>query len=356
MTINKTSIGLIVPFLLALSFESFAQVASTPLPTINPVLNTIVEKHLSDGMKTYDAMGAAGAIMNPKTGEIVASVSLHRNPADSYNRVTDGSYTISSVSKLTTIAMGLESGAFKMESRVDARFPLKIGRYTIHDYYAQKRKLNLSEAFLYSSNIAIARIGLKVGGSYQSLFLNAMGQRDPINNGVSVGGLPIYPSESGPLSDATTAFGQSVMLTPLHALSAVATLTSADGRVVAPTFLKDRKTLGVQVVSTETSKRLRELLRLNADIGSARSVDLQGYQVGGMTSIADKVKDGKFSPDHVITTVIATVPSNDPQFIFLTLLDEPKATQATKGFHTAGWNAGPVTAAIMKEALPALLK
>ena len=355
MFVHKPAVGLVVPFFVALSTSAFAQGLSAPLPTVNPVLNTIVEKHLSEGMKTFDAIGAAGVIMNAKTGEIVASVSLHRNQADTYNRVTDGIYTISSVSKLTTIAMGFEAGAFKMESRVDARFPLKIGRFTVHDYYAQKRTLKVSEAFLYSSNIAAARIGMKVGSNYQHLFLNAIGQRDPIHNGVTLGGLPIFPSKSDTFSNATVAFGQSVMLTPLHAVSAVATLTSADGRVVAPTFLKDKTPQGIQVVSPETSAKVRELLRLNADIGSARSVDIPGYNVGGMTSTADKVKDGKFTPDQVVTTFIAAVPYNAPQFIFLTLLDEPKATDATKGFYTAAWNSAPVTAAILKEVGPILV-
>ena len=354
MLVQKSTVGLVVPVFLAFSASALAQEAPAPLPSINPVVNKIVERLLGEGMNTYDAKAGAGVIMNAKTGEIVASVSLRRDPTDTYNRVTDGIYTISSVSKLTTIAMGLESEKIKMGSSVNARYPLQIGRFTIHDYHAPNRNLTVSEAFLYSSNIAAARIGLKIGSRYQQLFLNAMGQKDAINNGVTLGGLPIYPRKSDPFSNATVAFGQSVMLTPLHAVSAVATLTSADGRVVAPTFVTEKKPQGTQVVSPETSEKVRDLLRLNADIGSARSVDIPGYNVGGMTSTADKIKNGKFTPNEVITTFIAAVPYNAPKFIFLTLLDEPKATEATKGFYTAAWNAAPVTAAILKEVAPIL--
>lgn len=96
-------------------------------------------------------------------------------------------------------------------------------------------------------------------------------------------------------------------------------------------------------------------MRLNAEIGSARKADTPGYFIGGKTGTSEKVINGSYSSDRVLTAFMGVAPADRPKFMFLTILDEPKALKETYGFRTSGWNAVPVTGAIMKRVLPMLI-
>jgi len=93
---------------------------------------------------------------------------------------------------------------------------------------------------------------------------------------------------------------------------------------------------------------MRYLMRLNAEIGSAKIADIQGYFVGGKTGTADKIVRGHYAKDRVLTTFMAVVPADKPKYLYLTLLDEPQGSSETDGYRTAAWNAGPVTGKIIE--------
>ena len=90
-------------------------------------------------------------------------------------------------------------------------------------------------------------------------------------------------------------------------------------------------------------------MRQNVEIGAAKVIDIEGYNVGGVTATSNKIKNGKYSNDSVVTTMAAIVPSEDPEYIFIVLLDEPKSISETHGYISAGWNAGKITAAIISD-------
>ncbi len=78
--------------------------------------------------------------------------------------------------KAISIAMALDAGKVNLNSRIDARDPLRYGRFTIHDFHAQHRLLTVPEVFTYSSNIGAARMALMVGVEGHKAFLRKMGQ------------------------------------------------------------------------------------------------------------------------------------------------------------------------------------
>jgi cell division protein FtsI (penicillin-binding protein 3) len=89
-------------------------------------------------------------------------------------------------------------------------------------------------------------------------------------------------------------------------------------------------------------------MRLNAEKGTARTVDIRGYYVGGKTGTADKLVRGHYAKDKVFTTFMAIAPADKPRYLFLTLMDEPQALPETHGYRTAAWNAGAVTGKIIE--------
>ncbi len=99
------------------------------------------------------------------------------------------------------------------------------------------------------------------------------------------------------------------------------------------------------MVKPETSEAMRYLMRLNAEIGTAKKVDINGYFVGGKTGTAEKVIGGHYSKNRLFTTFMAVSPADKPKYLFLTIMDEPQGLPETGGYATAAYNSGFVTGA-----------
>jgi cell division protein FtsI (penicillin-binding protein 3) len=143
----------------------------------------------------------------------------------------------------------------------------------------------------------------------------------------------------------------------LQAMMAVGALMNG-GYLMAPTFLKrtpeDAMKDAVQVIKPETSEAMRYLMRLNAEIGTARKVDVNGYFVGGKTGTAEKVIHGHYSKDRLFTTFMAVAPADKPKYLFLTIMDEPQGLPEDGGHATAAFNSGFVTGQIIERVGPVL--
>src|SRR5262249_41583698 len=135
----------------------------------------------------YKAKASAGLVLNPRTGEILAMVSLPdydaNNPKEALdptriNRLTTGVFEMGSTCKALTLGMALDSGKMRLTDSFDARTPLQYGKFTIHDYHAQSRMLTMAEVFTYSSNVGTARMALRLGVDYHKAYLRKMGQLD----------------------------------------------------------------------------------------------------------------------------------------------------------------------------------
>ncbi|HVU41180.1 MAG TPA: penicillin-binding protein 2 [Xanthobacteraceae bacterium] len=314
----------------------------------------------------FHAIAAAGVVLNVNTGEIVAMVSEpDYDPNDPrqalepsrINRLTTGVYEMGSTFKAFTVAMGLESGKITLNSSFDARMPLRMGRFLIHDFDPEHRFLTVPEIFYYSSNIGAARIALSLGTSAQQAFLKKMGQLDRLRTELPESAEPILPRRWSDLTTATIAFGHGLSVAPLQAVMGVAAIMNG-GYLIPPTFLKrtpeEAKELGKRVISQRTSLMMRYLMRLNVEKGTARKADVPGYYIGGKTGTADKVVGGRYSKTKVLTDFMAILPADHPRYLLLIMLDEPKATPETHGFTTSGWNAVPTGAKVVARIAPLL--
>ena len=156
--------------------------------------------------------------------------------------------------------------------------------------------------------------------------------------------MPIVPKRWGELNTITIAFGHGLSVAPLQATMAVGALMNG-GLMIPPTFLKrteqEAQALGKQVIKPETSLKMRYLMRLNAEKGSAKKVDIPGYYVGGKTGTAEKVVNGRYSKTKLLTTFMAVLPADQPRYLITILIDEPQGLPETHGFATSGWNAAP---------------
>ena len=323
-----------------------------------------VRDEVAKGIERYKAQAGAGAIMDVNTGELIAYASLPdfdpNNPNDKQadardlsriNRLNVGRYEMGSTFKAISIAMAMEAGKVNLNSRLDARESLRYGGFTIHDYHATHRMLTVPEVFTHSSNIGTARMAMMVGVDGHKAFLRKMGQLDRLRTELPESAEPLVPKRWSELNTITIAFGQGISVAPLQAMMAVAGLVNG-GTLLPPTFLKRdedaAKALGTRVVRPETSEALRYLMRINATEGSAKLANIRGYFVGGKTGTADKLIHGHYSSNRVFTTFMAIAPADKPRYLFMVLYDDPQGLPKDGGYHTAAYNSGVVTGAIIE--------
>ena len=340
MRLLPIKLAFLALFIGSLNLGALAQERGNENTTIKDDVNRIVEKHLAAGMREYAAIGAAALVMNAKTGEVIASVSLHPDSGVSYNRVTKGIYEFPSVMQLSTLAMALQTKRISVDSYFDVSRPLRIKKFK---FDGQKTILTLSEILTFQSKTALGRIAMKVGPSYQKLFVRSLGLND--ENGELT--KPIFSKNTSPLNTVANGYGAGIAFTPLHAASAIATLTSEDGRVVNPVFDKSKISKGFSIIDPAVSRSLRSLLRLNSE--KSITLDLATPQSVGLASSTNKVINGKYNSDHVITTMIAILPYDHPKYVFLTLLDDPKIIDGGRRYPAGSFSSGDITAKILKD-------
>ncbi|CEG07251.1 Peptidoglycan synthase FtsI [Afipia felis] len=314
----------------------------------------------------FHAKAASGIVSNVRTGEIVAMVSLpdfdpnnpkEANDPDRINRLTTGVYEMGSTFKAFMLAMALDSGKTTLNSMWDVRTPLQYGRFRIHDDHPLGRAINTKEVFTYSSNIGAARIALSQGIEAHKAFLAKMGQLTRLRTELPESASPILPRHWGELNTVTIAFGHGIAVVPLQAVMGIDALVNG-GYLIPPTFLKrseaDAMKLAKRVIKPETSDKMRFLMRLNAEVGTARKADVPGYYIGGKTGTAEKVINGRYAKKKVLNAFTAIMPADNPQYQLLVMLDEPQALPETHGFITSGWNAVPTGGKVIARIAPLL--
>ena len=314
----------------------------------------------------FKAKAAAGLITDARTGEIVAMVSVPdydpNNPREALdptriNRLTTGVYEMGSTFKALTLAMALDSGKVTLNSSFDASHALQMGKFTIHDFHAQNRALTVPEIFTYSSNVGTARMALKLGVEHHKWFLRKVGQLDRLRTELPESAEPLWPRHWGELNTVTIAFGHGIAVAPLQAMMAIGAMMNG-GMLIPPTFIKrteqEAMALATRVIKPETSEKMRYLMRLNVEKGTATRADVKGYYVGGKTGTSEKVVHGRYSKTKVLTAFTAVLPADQPRYLLLIMLDEPQGIPETHGFATSGWNAVPVGGAVIARVAPLL--
>ena len=332
--------------------------------SISSRIQQALEHELAEAMTTYSAIGAAGIIMDVHTGEILAMTSLPQvnpnaagdaPPEARFNRATLGVYELGSTFKPFTVAMAMDSGTIQsMGQMYNCPKQLQVGRFTINDTHPLGRPCSVAEIMKESSNIGTAQIAAEVGAARQRAFLQKMGFLSPVAIELLERGRTLSPGSNwSDLATMTVGYGHGIAVTPLHLASGYATLFN--GGIYRPaTLLKvgpaHPVAKGRRVFTADTSYKMRALLRLVVTHGTGRKADAPGYRVGGKTGSAEKYHNRSL----LVTTFAGVFPMDDPRYVVVVMLDEPKGTAETYGFRTAGWNVAPVVSKTVSRIAPML--
>jgi cell division protein FtsI (penicillin-binding protein 3) len=324
-----------------------------------------VRDELEKSMERYKAIAAGAVVLNVHTGEVLAMVSLPdydpNHPVDALekdrlNRMSAGVFEMGSTFKTFTTAMALDSGKVSLEDKFDASRPLRIAGFNISDFHGKKRVLTVPEVFIYSSNIGTAKMADVVGVEGHREFLHRIGLLDKVPFELPEVAVPVEPKEWKKINSVTISYGHGVTTTPLQTAVAAAALVNG-GKLIPPTlFVRSREqadALARQVVRKETSDAMRYLMKLNVQDGSGKRAEVEGYRVGGKTGTAEKVVGRSYSSDKRFNAFLAAFPIDDPKYVVLVIIDEPKPEEG-KGAATAGLNAAPMVSNIVRRSAAVL--
>lgn len=338
-------------------------------------VQTALRRTLSEAKSQFAAPGAAGLVMKVRTGEMLAMVSLPdfdpndrpaaprtflaqaRSPL--FNKVAQGSFELGSIFKLLTAAMALETGVANLETSLNASHPIRRGGFTISDYRGKGRWMTMREMVRYSSNIAAVRVGELIGPEDQKAYFDKFGISGKIKLlGVPEGELSRgqLPRKWGSSESATVSYGHGISVSPLHLATALASIAN-DGCRVTPTLLKVERASQEcdRIVSSDTSEKVRGLMRLVAEKSSGRNANIPGYEIGGKTGTAYQVRPtGGYNTDKRFNSFVALWPTSDPQYIMFISLDDPKLLDGTRRLPLAGHTAAPTAGRALERIAPLL--
>jgi cell division protein FtsI (penicillin-binding protein 3) len=336
-------------------------------------LQYILHEELQRVIDDFTAKGGAGLIMDVNTGEVLAMASLpdfdpNRPVAPDpehpqtpladrlFNRMTLGDYELGSIFKIFTVAMALEAGTSTISSTYDASHPIRIGRFTISDYHGKHRVLSVPEILMYSSNIGAARMALVAGAQKQREFLDRLGLLKKPKIEVFEVATPHYPAKWREVNVMTIAFGHGISVPPINFATAAAALVNG-GILRQATLVKQPAGYaprGQQVISAKTSEQMRRLMRLVVEHGTGTMAAAPGYVVGGKTGTADKISGRHYAERKLLSSFVGVFPINDPKYLILTMIDEPRPNKQSHGYATAGWTVAPTTSRIIQRIAPLL--
>ena len=337
-----------------------------------------LEDELQRGMLAVDAVGAAGIVLDVDTGEVMAMASLPAFDPNAvqtsdvkvtpeqhqrgitppvFNRVTNQVYELGSTFKPLTVAAAIDSGAVTNLARAYSGLPMRVSGYTISDSHVIGTTINVPEILIHSSNVGTAQVVDQMGPAVFQQYMRDMGMNERPYIELPARGFPIWASGDWPrLRAMTVGFGHGVAVTPLHLASAYAAMVN--GGIWRPATLQKiapgDAPRGRRVFKQSTSARMNQLMRMIAVYGTGRNANAEGFRVGGKTGSAEKPGAGGYRRTTLVSTFAAAFPMDDPRYVVVAMLDEPKGTVASSFQRTAAWNAAPIVGKLIPRIGPQL--
>jgi cell division protein FtsI (penicillin-binding protein 3) len=320
------------------SFDEELKQRKKPLQlTVDTDIQYLIRTELSKYQKIFDAKGGAAILMNVNNGEILSMVSLpdfDLNKRETIvdvnyiNRVTKGIYELGSVFKTFTIASGINYGLIEPDTKfLDSKKSINCGDgYTINEYdNKMPSDLSVENILIKSGNIGSVRIAKKIGIEKHKSFLKTIGIIDKINFDIDEVGKPLKIDWYEGCKIETIAFGHGITTTILQLAKGYAIISNG-GYEITPTLIRDNsneKIKKVKVLNNDVSKKMNSMMRKVVSEGTAKLVNVEGYQVGGKTGTAEQVLNSIYSKTK-INTLASIFPTDSPKFVLVVMLESTK--------------------------------
>jgi len=345
--------------------------------TIDTAIQQFARAELLKQYQNYRAESALAVVAEPKTGAILAAVSLpdfepenikSQDPNSLRNRIITDTFEPGSIIKPIVAAIALEAGVVTTDEKIFCENGSYSGKGFGHigEYRTGFADLTLREILARSSNIGMAKIGQRLGKEklYDGLRRFGFGKKTGIDLPGEAAGLLRPPEKWTGYSVTRIPFGQEISVTAIQLIRAFCTLANAgipprpyvvkavvdnNGDIV---HLKQPAPPIGFVVSPDVAEWIvTDALTAVVNEGTGRQAKLENWQVFGKTGtaqLAKKQAKGYAERDYV-ASFIAAAPADDPAVIVLVSIRKPDVS-LHKGY-TGGTVAAPTAAQILKKTL-----
>lgn len=365
--------------------------------TINQTIQYYLEKGLRETMNEYQAKGAYGVVMNCNTGAVLAMSSLPdydcnepykltyskdkkaikklsdktaKQEAESAavqnqwrNFTVSDTYVPGSVFKTFVASAALEENVVNLNTTYNCTGSIQVDKYKMKCHYHPGHGMQtLTQGLENSCNPFFITIGQKLGVHNYFKYFDAFGFTQKTNIDLPGEASPQYYKEDqyGIVELSSASFGQTNSLTPIQVCTGlcaianggkllqpylVSSIVDANGKTVKKTETKEIR----QVISADTSEKVRKMMKSVVDNGTGKNGYVAGYSVGGKTGTSTKLGESKNGEgDKYIVSFGAIAPSDDPEIAMLIIVDEPNQDLG------GGALCAPIAAQVTQEAMNVL--
>ena len=365
--------------------------------TINQTIQYYLEKGLRETMNEYQAKGAYGVVMNCNTGAVLAMSSLPdydcnepykltyskdkkaikklsdktaKQEAESAavqnqwrNFTVSDTYVPGSVFKTFVASAALDENVVNLNTTYNCTGSIQVDKYKMKcHYHPGHGTQTLTQGLENSCNPFFITIGQKLGVHNYFKYFDAFGFTQKTNIDLPGEASPQYYKEDqyGIVELSSASFGQTNSLTPIQVCTGlcaianggkllqpylVSSIADANGKTVKKTQTKEIR----QVISADTSEKVRKMMKSVVDNGTGKNGYVAGYSVGGKTGTSTKLGESKNGEgDKYIVSFGAIAPSDDPEIAMLIIVDEPNQDLG------GGALCAPIAAQVTQEAMNVL--
>lgn len=365
---------------------------------IDSNIQFMLEKALKEAVVEHKPKyRAAGIVMNPKTGQVLAMATDYSYDPNEPSEITDEAtakalagmnedsdeykqarldawstqwknkavseiYFPGSVFKIFTGSSALEENAITLQDTFSCNTKIKVADTTFNCWsFVDHGMQNLQSAMVHSCNPAFVQIGLTLGAEKFCDYLDSFGFTDLTGIDLPGESMSIFITKDriGPVELASSSFGQTNKLTPIQMITAasavvnggnlltpqvVNTITDENGNIVKKNDVVKKR----QVISKNTSDEMRRILEGVVQTEKSGNCYIQGYRIGGKSGTSQKIDEDVTGRTYV-ASYCAFAPADDPQVIMLVMVDEPTGAK-----YYGSQVAAPVCVKVMTEMLPYL--
>ncbi|MCQ2410116.1 MAG: penicillin-binding protein 2 [Elusimicrobiaceae bacterium] len=305
--------------------------------TIDSLIQYYAENALRKAVETVGAEHGVALVQEPKSGRILAAASYP--VSDGQSLAFQFTYEPGSTFKTIAVASALDAGTARITDSIDMegrKWEVAKG-FVIQDKQHDKAFLSIPEIMQLSSNIGAGKIALELGPKNLFYYLKAFGfgSKTDINfNGESKGSVSLYTNWTK-VDTVTKGYRYAEAVTHQQLIGADSAIANG-GNMMQP-HLNDRleyadgkvekraKPVKIRrVLRPETTETMKKVLQSVVEAGSGKRAHITGYNVAGKTGTAEKLsKEGGYGKRSHVVSFCGFVPTTDPQFTILVILDNP---------------------------------
>ncbi len=245
-------------------------------------------------------------------------------------------YEPGSTFKVVTMSGIIEDSVYKQDDFIYA----ENGNYKIYNVNITDShplgNITILEAMQQSSNIAFAKMAMKLGASAMYKYVRNFGFGN-------VTGVDLPGEANGNFKKVEDwnrltlpfiAHGYSIAVTPIQLITAYAAAING-GKLIKPHLVKKimndegyeiekyESTPIRQIISENTSNVIRKMLRSVVEEGTGTKAKIEGVNCGGKTGTSQKLIDGKYSKEYYISSFAGFYPVDNPNLLCLIVIDSP---------------------------------